>query len=173
MKITRKPPRYHQDNALYFLTFCTFERHPLLHCSGVPELLIENLGAYAKLLEELIAYTIMPDHMHLLVSVKSVADVSAFLRNFKKWTSVRIHRSIYLPDRHVWQRGTMDHCIRCSWNNVDFKNHLQYLLSNSWKHLQIPPKSFPYHNFLSFVEKGWFDEDFCDYENEEFVKLYE
>lgn len=88
----QKPPRFGQDNAIYFLTFCTFGRTKLLHLPGVPEMLIENLNFYASRIEKLVAYTIMPDHVHLIVEVGKVITLSAFLRDFKKRTSKEIKK---------------------------------------------------------------------------------
>jgi hypothetical protein len=68
----------------------------------------------------------------------------------------------------------MDHCIRFSWENKDFENHLGYLFYNSWKHLHIGPKDFPYHNFDSMVKRGWLHEDIIDFPESEFhFEIYE
>jgi REP element-mobilizing transposase RayT len=159
-RITRQPPRYHDDFSIYFLTFCTYQRKPFLHEKDIHKLIISNLEYYGKRLTDLIAYTIMPDHIHLLVEVEKSGTISDFLRDFKKHTSKEITTHLNEKITHVWQRGTMDHCIRFSWTGKDFDNHLQYLFSNSWKHLQIPPKDFPYHNFKDIVKRGWLEEDF-------------
>ena len=154
--ISRKPPRFHQDDAVYFLTFCTFRRRKILHRSGVPEMLIENLKFYGERIKKLVAYTIQRDHVHLMVDVENVKQMSDFLRDFKKWCSREVCKLVQIS-APIWLRGTMDHCIR---DDLDFHNHLSYIFHNSWKHLQVPPRDFPYHNFLEFVEKGWFDVDF-------------
>ena len=174
-RITDKPPRFHQDNALYFLTFCTFHRKPLLHQSNIPEMLIENLKFYSCRLQQLIAYTIMPDHVHLLVEVEDSNTLSVFSRDFKKRSAKEIKRQLFLTSKHIWQRGTMDHCIRFSWTNEDFHNHVQYLYFNSFKHLGIFPKDFPYHNFKIAVEQGWLDEDFWAFDESKLIhhKIYE
>lgn len=161
----RKPPRYKQDFVLYFLTFCIFKRNPLLHLTGVPQLLIEELMFFERKIRKVIAYTIMPDHIHLIVEVEQAHTLSEFLRDFKKYTSREIKRRLTLlkmevPDR-IWQPGTMDHCIRMRWNNKDYENHLAYIFYNSLKHLGVAPKDFPFHNFREFVKDGVFEEDFC------------
>ncbi len=171
MKITRKPPRFHQDNSCYFLTCCTYQHRPILHQNDVPEILLHSLAFYIKHLEELLAYTIMPDHIHLLANVRIVPELSIFLRDFKKWTTREIKNMLDLDCKYVWQRGTMDHCIRVS--NNDFQQHLQYIFSNSWKHLGVPPKDFIYHNFSEIVSKGWLDDDFFDTNNEDLTRFYE
>lgn len=174
-RITRKPPRFQQDSALYFLTFCTYKREPYLHRQGVPEMLIDNLAFYGKRLREITAYTVMPDHIHLLIDVESVSDLSGFLRDFKKHCAKEIKHMLSLETAHVWQRGTMDHCIRFSWTNEDLRNHLQYVFFNSWKHLSIRPKDFRYHDFKEAVEQGWLDINFCEFDESELIhgEIYE
>ncbi len=163
-----KPPRYHQDYSIYFLTFCTDKRRMLLHYHSVPEMLIDNLKFYEEKIKELIAFTIMPDYIHALVEIESIKDLSAFLRDFKKHTSKEIKKKLLFEEEHVWQRGTMDHCIRVSWENKDFQNHLEYIFYNSYKHLRVKPKDFPFHNFIEVVQKGRLEIDFCDFDENEF-----
>ncbi|MBI5215768.1 MAG: transposase [Ignavibacteriae bacterium] len=193
----KKPPRYSQDNSYYFLTFCTFKRKPFLHLPGIPEFLIEELYFYESKIQQLVAYTIMPDHIHLLVEVEQATDLSIFLRDFKKFTSREIKTRLCSsgsPDPHptrtnnavmsnavlvngyyyerndepIWQPGTMDHCIRMGWTNNDLHNHLAYLFYNSYKHLRIAPKDFPYHNFKALVDKGYFDNDYYSFDEKSF-----
>ena len=173
-KISGKPPRYDRDISTYFLTFCTFDRKPLL-VGGVADLMVENIKFYSNRLEEMTAYTVMPDHVHLLVGVEKVKHMSDFLRDMKKHTSKEIKKKLSLGAVHVWQRGTMDHCIRISDSNDDFENHLYYIFYNSWKHLGTSPKNFLHHNFMQFVEKGMFDIDFYSFDESKHAafKMYE
>jgi putative transposase len=173
MKLTSKPPRLHQDNGTYFLTFCSFERQSILLMPGVPEFITASLHTYAPRLDKLIAYTIMPDHMHLLVHIRNAIDLSRFLRDFKKWTSFKMREYCSPDTTHIWQRGTMDHLIRPSPWDHDFDNHLRYLYSNSWKHLHIPPRDFPYHNFFDSVREGLIDVDFHDFQDTDLSARYE
>jgi REP element-mobilizing transposase RayT len=124
-------------------------------------MIVENLTFYSKRLKQLIAYTVMPDHVHVMVYVETVAQLSGFLRDFKKRTSKEIKRLLDIDVPHIWQQGTMDHCIRLTPENQDYINHLHYIFYNSVKHLGIVPKSFAFHNFTEAVGKGWIAEDFC------------
>jgi len=183
-----KPPRYGQDSSIYFLTFCTFRRRPLLNLRTIPELLIESLLFFESKVKRLVAYTIMPDHIHAMVDVEQAKSLSVFLRDFKKYTSRAIKNRIeeralmssiggnhFNLSERVWQPGTMDHCVRAGWKSTDFENHLAYLFYNSWKHLHILPRDFPYHNFETFVEAGLFDRDFYAFDEKQLgpVELYE
>jgi REP element-mobilizing transposase RayT len=160
-QISQKPPRWDQDNSIYFLTFCTFERKRYLHRQQIPEMIIDNIKFYSLRLKELIAYTVMPDHIHLMVNVDKVKYLSDYLRDFKKRTSKEIKNALRVDMSHIWQRGTMDHCIRVLPGNEDYINHLNHIFYNSVKHLGIIPKDFLFHNFDKVVQKGWLQKDFC------------
>jgi len=90
----RKPPRYQQDYSVYFLTYCTFNRSSILHTPGIPEFLIEELYFYEQKVQKLVAYTIMPEHMHVMVEVGEANSLSKFLHSFKSFTSKEIRKRI-------------------------------------------------------------------------------
>ena len=150
----------------------------MLHKPGVPEFLIDELEYYQHKVERLAAYTIMPDHVHLILEIGNIKTLSYFLRDYKGYTSRAIKKFLSAGTRssrgRLWQPGTMDHCIRFSWEGRDYRNHLSYLFYNSWKHLRIAPKDFPYHNFMDFVGEGFFDRDFYDFDESDMqnVELY-
>jgi len=155
---TNKPPRWKEDDSIYFLTFCTYKHRKILLSRRITAVLIEDLKFYSKLIRELIAYTIMPDHIHLLIKIEDVKSLSKFLQSFKTRSSKKIQELIGKSEYPIWQRGTMDHCIR---DENDFANHLTYLFYNSYKHLKISLKDFDYHNFNEIIKRGWMEENFC------------
>jgi REP element-mobilizing transposase RayT len=161
-RINNKPPRWKESYSIYFLTFCTFRHRKILHCDGVPAFITEELKYYSKIIKELIAFTIMPDHIHLLIEVEDIKSLSKFLQSFKTHSSRKIQELLGKNNNPFWQRGTMDHCIRESSANIDFENHLNYLFYNSQKHLGISPKYYPYHNFQEIVKRGLLEENFCE-----------
>jgi REP element-mobilizing transposase RayT len=174
-RITNKLPRWNESFSIYFLTFCTFWHKKILHYDGIPDSITKDLKYYSTIIKELIAYTIMPDHMHLLIEIEDVKTLSKFLQSFKTHSSKKIQALIGENNNPFWQRGTMDHCIRESSANIDFENHLKYLFYNSQKHLGIPPKDYPFHNFHKIVKRGWLEEDFCEFSErtEKEFALYE
>lgn len=105
----------------------------------------------------------MPDHVHMLIDVEKATNLSIFLQRFKSHSSKMIYEVLKINSDHIWQRGTMDHCIR---DELDFDNHLKYIFFNSFKHLNVAPKNFNLHNFKEIVEKGWMEEDYCDFSKE-------
>ena len=135
----------------------------MLHKKEIAKILLDDLKFYGKQVKEIIAYTIMPDHIHLLIEVENIKTLSTFLQRFKSHSSKKIQEALQGKGDHIWLRGTMDHCIRYE---DDFENHLMYIFYNSQKHLGISPKDFDLHNFKEIVEKGWLEEDFCVFPEE-------
>jgi REP element-mobilizing transposase RayT len=83
-RYTNKPPRWKESHSIYFLTFCTYRHKKILHRNGIPVAIIEDLKFNSKIIKELIAYTIIPDHIHLLVEVedvKNTLEVSSIIQN--------------------------------------------------------------------------------------------
>jgi putative transposase len=169
---TNKPSRWKENDSIYFATFCAYKHRKIFLSQRVVAVLLEELIFYSKIIKELIAYTIMPDHIHLLVEIEDVKTLSKFLQSFKTHSSKKIKEFIGKSEYPIWQRGTMDHCIR---DDNDFDNHLSYLFFNSYKHLKISPKDFDFHNFNEMVKKGWMEEDFCAFseKTEKEFALYE
>ena len=57
------------------------------------QVIIDNLNFYRRKYGfKLIAYVIMPEHLHLIVLTKANATLSSFMRDFNKYTSVQIKR---------------------------------------------------------------------------------
>lgn len=136
-----------------FVTFCTHNRRQILskivpvgatHESPVPILTVQG-----ELLEEILQhipdrfscqidnYVIMPNHVHLLVSISGEAraihesplrnrsDLSKMIGYIKMNASKRIRQQIHIVD--IWQRGYYDHVIR---NQADYDDIYRYIENN-------------------------------------------
>lgn len=49
---------------------------------------------------DLIAYVLMPNHIHLILFYNDKVDVSGFMRDMKKYTSVKLRQCLELDDMH-------------------------------------------------------------------------
>ena len=47
----------------------------------------------------------------------------------------------------------------------DLYTHLDYIHYNSMKHYQILPRNWKYSTFLKFVKKGYYDINWCNFDD--------
>ena len=94
----------------------------------------------------LLAYCLMPDHMHLLVQPEDGVDVVAFVRRVKSRTT-RIYWSEGEAGR-LWQRGFYDHVLR---GDEDVLHTARYVLANPVRAgLVSEPTEYPFSGSLLF-----------------------
>ena len=76
--------RIYEPGAEYFITTVTHDRHPYFANPILAELFVRDLW-FAKELKEfdLFGYTVMPDHVHLLIQPKGKTDYSEIMRSVK------------------------------------------------------------------------------------------
>jgi putative transposase len=110
----------------YFLTSCTAFRRPLLSTDTVAISVTKQLLHDAALFEfEVLAYCLMPDHLHALVeAVSEQSDFSAFVRRFKQMTGFAYRRDVGLP---LWQPGYHERILR---NDEASEAVVRYILEN-------------------------------------------
>ena len=151
---TRKPnrlPNYsYSQNGCYFLTICTNAHKPIL--SRITEGSVFTpptviLTEYGNMVDQQIKsmayhypdirldhYVIMPNHVHLLVSVAEAADINRqpannripfFVSTLKRFTNKA-------AGFNLWQRSYHDHVIR---NTRDFQVRWNYIDTNPTKWL--------------------------------------
>ncbi|MBR6920768.1 MAG: transposase [Clostridia bacterium] len=132
----------------YFLTICTAKRCNLLWHDVPSDVgaiidrpLNSELSPYGKIVEKAINdipsiypvveidyYVIMPDHIHLLLSIHAdengrpmvAPTVSRIVKQFKGSVTRQLGRSI-------WQKSFFDHIIR---NKEDYEKHAKYIYEN-------------------------------------------
>ena len=100
-----------QRHPIYFVTACTYDRKPLLANPDVHADVIKfgeqgaNRGAWLG------DYILMPDHLHLFVSVDdTVISLADWMKALKNSVS-KVLRETGNPSPH-WQKGFFDHVLR-------------------------------------------------------------
>ena len=67
-----------------------------------------------------------------------------------------------------WQRKYYDHILR---NENDFYKHLDYIHYNPIKHDYVKKaKDWKYSSFKKFVRMGYYDENWCNFEDKNDIK---
>ena len=111
---------------------------------------------------ELNAMILLPDHVHMLITLAENSDDYAiiiasikthFSRQIKKSDSeITNHSRIRRRERGIWQRRYWEHRIR---DELDYQRHMDYIHYNAVKHgYSERPIDWPYSTFQKFVEEG-------------------
>lgn len=130
----------YSQNGYYFITICTKDRNELL-CNKNAKLKQDNtfeLSETGRIVDDSIKnieeiytdvktdyYVIMPNHIHLLLSIKNSSDISIsrIIKQTKGLVTKRIGSSI-------WQKSFYDHVIR---NEQDYYEIVRYIQMNPLK----------------------------------------
>ena len=128
---TRNLPHFEGAGRTYFLTF---RRHSKVHFDLTDplcgEIIVSALHFFHGDRYLLYDYTIMPDHVHMIIKpLKTRAKtncLSKILHSIKSWTANQIncHRGARGP---VWQEETYDHIIR---DRQDYETKSRYIWAN-------------------------------------------
>ena len=97
----------------YMLTFCTYERRPVLTSGAVPDAVaavLAEIGARDD--TDIDAFVIMPDNLHLLCKIRGEQELSAAVRRIKSLLARAINAARDTSGS-VWQRGYYDRAVRC------------------------------------------------------------
>jgi putative transposase len=83
---------------LHFITFCCYQRRPLLASPRARNLVVQILKEVrARYHFALVGYVVMPEHIHLLMSESPCAAPSTILQVFKQRLSRRLRRKRRAP----------------------------------------------------------------------------
>ncbi len=126
------------SGTAYFITKTTEERlgqadpflQGLLMAEGVPEIIVnclqwlENEGSI-----ELVAYVIMPDHVHVLFQLGEKEGLQKVMQRFAGFTGRQIGLKLERSGI-VWQKGYYDRAIR---NEDELQKAYDYIANNPVK----------------------------------------
>ncbi len=136
----------YSQNGTYFITICTKYRKRLLSkiivgdgILDVPKTILTKQGKIAdKYVNQMNdfydnvsvdKYVIMPNHIHLLLTVKNGTSrtpsptnstISKYIGSFKRFTNKEF-------DENIWQRSFYEHIVR---NTEDYLNIFEYIQNN-------------------------------------------
>ena len=100
------------DNYAYHTVSVTRDRRPLLTLRGVPDVLLRAIDYERNALHaSVLAYAILPDHMHLLVVPTEPFDVSKVMHSLKSFSAKAINQTLN-RNGSVWQASFYDRVIR-------------------------------------------------------------
>ena len=120
--------RFSQPGATYFLTLCTADRRQgLTDPTLAAHLLAEAQAMTADTTWQRCAATVMPDHLHLLVTLGDRLPLDKTVNRHKAKTSAALKRQ---GPGIAWERGFFDHKLRAEESVVGV---LHYLYLNPYR----------------------------------------
>jgi REP element-mobilizing transposase RayT len=101
----------YSENPVYFVTFCTEDRKPLLAHQNIHSAFMHFCQEALKREIFVGRYILMPDHIHLFVKVPPPSEnLSLWIKSLKNFLSKEL-RSEHILVPH-WQKGFFDHVLR-------------------------------------------------------------
>ena len=146
---------YSSNEYIFFLTICTADKKPYFSDPRVSKIIVDELEHRRASKEiKLFCYCIMPDHLHLLVSLnenytkKEGAFGERTLQNwvsaFKRYTS-RISGQVH-DIKALWQANFFDHVVRKDQSLIEI---CSYILNNPVrKGIVLSWEEYPYSKMV-------------------------
>jgi len=125
----------------YFLTWCTHARERLFEDADVVESVVGQILRTASSEHfSILAYCVMPDHVHLIVEGGDErADLRRFVQHAKQATGYAYRRR---TSRRLWQRRYYERVIR---DDEGTRAYVRYLLGNPVRAgLARVPRDYPF-----------------------------
>jgi REP element-mobilizing transposase RayT len=96
-------PRFHIEGHIYYITTNVYNHLSIFARPSFVIPLIDSLNFYRhKYQFKLIGYVIMPDHIHLIIWPVGQSQVDDMMRDYKKFTAVRLIRQAEVEGRKDW-----------------------------------------------------------------------
>ena len=142
-------------NGLVFLTIVTNNRIPILIKNiEILNQSYKNVIQYYKF--DLIAYSILPDHIHCIIKPENIENYSKIVKSLKYSFTKNFNVGLVNPTyKKLWQNRFWEHTIR---DENDLNTHLNYIHYNPVKHKLVNNvNEWKYSSFHKFVEQNLYD----------------
>ncbi|MEJ6476651.1 REP-associated tyrosine transposase [Pseudoalteromonas piscicida] len=133
----------------YAITICCKNKTVVFNNLGVNQVVIREIYHLEQdNFIKLIAYTLMPDHLHLLFQLMESCSLSDAIRSLKGRTAARLR---VMNIQQLWQKGFYDTCIL---HNTMLRNQARYIVANPLRAgLVTQIGDYPYWNCI-YLSKG-------------------
>jgi putative transposase len=149
--------RYYVPNAIVFVVAVTKDRRRVFGDTKHAELLLQVLRDVRQYRPfSLLAHSIIPDHVNLLLKPTGESNFSQIMHSVERSLTLR-YKKIHgiTGSLSLWQRGFWDHVIR---DEEDLRRHFDYVHYNPVKHrLVTRPEDYAYSSYGYWLEKGYYE----------------
>jgi putative transposase len=117
--------RIFASSPIFFVTACSFGRHPVLANAAVHDTFFEFAKAGERRGAYVGAYVLMPDHLHLFLALKEELTLASWVKSLKNSLSKAMRaKGIAAPH---WQKGFFDHVLR---SDESYEQKWEYVRDN-------------------------------------------
>jgi putative transposase len=136
--------RYQTMGHDHFVTFSCYDREPYLQASDARDLFERSMErARRKYLFKVLAYVVMPEHVHLLISEPATEPLSKALQ------SIKLSVSKESPQKPFWQARYHDFNIITQAKRVE---KIRYIHRNPVNRgLVFEPEDWPHSSFKTYL----------------------
>jgi REP element-mobilizing transposase RayT len=118
--------RFSEPGRTYLITTVVHNRRPLFADWAIGRLLVDELRATENFgLVQSLAWVVMPDHLHWLITLQS-GNLPALVQRIKGRSAIAINRSLGSQGK-IWQKGFHDHALR---KDEDVQTVARYIVAN-------------------------------------------
>ena len=123
---TLRNGRHSAEGQVYLVTTVTRDRRRLFEDFEVGTIVSRTLAQPALWPDaDLLAWTLMPDHLHLLVQLRAGGDLSMLMQRLKAVTSLEAGRLV--GPGGIWQHGFHDRAVR---KEESLRDVARYVIAN-------------------------------------------
>ena len=141
-------------NATYFITSVPGQRKQWFSQPRLAQVVVDQWKHYARAYQfHLDAYTIMPDHYHVVLNVGEKKTISQILQAVNSYTTTRINDLLgHTSKTKIWQGEVRDEVIR---NENMYWQKVAYMLFNPWraKLIHDPMEVVPFSNLGDWLDR--------------------
>ena len=152
----KRPPRlptlFNNQTPLYFITFNTQKRKPILDNNEIHSAYVEFCGRSPTRGVVVGTYAIMPDHIHMFVWLnRNSCGLGRFIKGMKEYLGKTLDK--LATDKPYWQQGFFDHLMR---NSDSYSEKSLYVHKNPVRAgLCRNPEDWPYSGTIHNLD--WHD----------------
>jgi putative transposase len=138
------------SSFIYFLTVCTAHKEPYFLDKRIKKIITDELE-FRRIKGEikLFFYCIMPDHLHLLLSLgeRYQKNLQNWISAFKRYISRQTNVSFSV--RPLWQKNFYDHIVR---TDESVSKIAEYIVNNPVRQGLVSVwKEYPYSRIVDII----------------------
>jgi len=146
--------RYHKPGGTYFVTSITHRTKTYFTDKKLSQTVVKQFYHYKEEIGfDLLAYTVQPDHYHLLIKAPEETDISEIIHRINSYSATAINKKLdnQLKEK-IWQGKPWTELIR---NKDMFFQKLSYILLNPWRDglVDDPLERYQFSNLDKWKER--------------------